>query len=358
MSGADGSPEQGLETVPAGEAEAVDVVVRLVAQQLRGDYAGVRPALRAQHAQSHGSVEAEFVVAHDVPEDLRHGLFARPATYPAWVRFSGSSAPPSPGSRFDAQGMAIKVLGVGAGGQADPGAATTSQDFVLVNLDVFFCRDALDYAAFATMLTTRHRVLPRLQKVLRMVWFFARRGQLRQLGNLVRVKWQRVANPLRVRYWSQTPFALGPHAVKYSVRPRRPLTGGHRLPPGNDALQTALARQLSSRGATFDFLVQRQRDAATMPVEDPTVPWDEAASPFRRVATIRIPAQPATDRERRNVGERLRFSPWQTLDAHRPLGGINRARRAAYEESARLRHEMNGRREAFPPEPPAVRRPA
>ncbi|MCW3111266.1 MAG: catalase, partial [Segetibacter sp.] len=42
-------------------------------------------------------------------------------------------------------------------------------------------------------------------------------------------------------------------------------------------------------------------------------------------------------------GENLTFSPWHCLKEHQPLGGINRARKAAYEAISKFRLERNGK---------------
>ena len=42
------------------------------------------------------------------------------------------------------------------------------------------------------------------------------------------------------------------------------------------------------------------------------------------------------------LDDRLAFSPWNALAAHRPLGGINRARREVMAVSRRLRSTFNG----------------
>jgi hypothetical protein len=78
-----------------------------------------------------------------------------------------------------------------------------------------------------------------------------------------------------------------------------------------------------------------------MPVEDPTVRWHERDSPFRRVATINISSQDLLAQTERNFGERLVFTPWHTRWEHRPLGGINRVRRAVYLASSELRIALN-----------------
>jgi prostaglandin-endoperoxide synthase 2 len=79
-----------------------------------------------------------------------------------------------------------------------------------------------------------------------------------------------------------------------------------------------------------------------MPVEDPTIEWREQDAPFVPVARLTIPRQGFDTPERRAFGTNLSFTPWHGLDAHRPLGGINRVRRVVYETISRVRHEING----------------
>jgi hypothetical protein len=43
------------------------------------------------------------------------------------------------------------------------------------------------------------------------------------------------------------------------------------------------------------------------------------------------------------VDDSMSFSPWHGLAAHRPLGGIMRARKAAYEAARMFRAERNSR---------------
>jgi hypothetical protein len=55
------------------------------------------------------------------------------------------------------------------------------------------------------------------------------------------------------------------------------------------------------------------------------------------VARITIPPQDINASERVEACEALAFSPWHGLAEHRPLGSINRLRRAVYEKSVELR---------------------
>lgn len=334
MTTALGLPGLGQESVPPGEEDALARVVELTREQLERDYANVRPALRDEHPKSHGCVRAEFVVGPDVPPDLRYGIFAEPRTYSAWIRFSSSSAQPRPDSKRDAHGMAIKVMGVEGEKVLPSERDETTQDFIVANNPVFFCRNASDYVVLAS----------RMSEGKLLAFFFGadpRKWRVREFVNMMVATQKRVVNPLQIRYWSQTPFALASHAVKYSAKPGGRRTDWKRASDGANHLQEAAARQLSSGEASFDFLVQLQTNPREMPVEDPAVRWKERASPFRKVAAIRIPSQDFTSKARKDLAEGLSFTPWHSLPEHRPLGGINRVRGAAYEAISKLRHEMN-----------------
>ena len=99
---------------------------------------------------------------------------------------------------------------------------------------------------------------------------------------------------------------------------------------------------LATREAVFEFQVQTQTDATSMPVEDPTRVWDEIASPPRTVARLTIPAGQEFDTdERKRLAEHLGFTPWHTRPEHEPLGGINLVRRKVYESLAEFRRALN-----------------
>jgi hypothetical protein len=78
-----------------------------------------------------------------------------------------------------------------------------------------------------------------------------------------------------------------------------------------------------------------------MPIEDATVEWKEDDSPWIAVARLRIPPQAVTAPDTAPC-EALAFAPWTALVEHRPLGSMNRVRRAIYPALAALRHERAG----------------
>jgi len=125
---------------------------------------------------------------------------------------------------------------------------------------------------------------------------------------------------LAIQYWSTTPSKLGPLAMKSSARPVLSEDPAATKSYSKDKLRLAMSKHLTLHEAWFDFMVQIQTDLRTMPVEDPTVRWDESASPFIKVATITISLQSFESAEQMEVGENLSFTPWHSVSDHRPWG--------------------------------------
>lgn len=331
------------ERVPRGEAAAIAEVKKLTTERFLALYRdGHTPVLRDAHPKMHGLVRAEFIVEPGLPKELRHGVLREARTYPAWIRFSASSETPRSDRVPDGHGMAIKLMDVGGDKLLDGERGARTQDFVMINHPTFFVRDVADYVTFNRALASGGGE----------AWFAAHPAQAAAAQAIIG---HVVGNPLQSRYWSQTPYALGPDVIKFSARPTS--AAQDPVPAGADAefLHDAMRDTLANGDVTFDFLVQVRTDAATMPVEDALVEWDEARAPFRKVATIRIPRQAIDADGRAAFGENLSFTPWHSLPSHRPLGGINRARRTIYESISTMRHARNGtpRREPAPGEGPA-----
>jgi len=312
------------EVVPPSEAGAVRIIVEAIEKQVRAA-AKEGPAPRDAHRKAHGCVRAEFRVLDRLPPALRVGLFARPRTYQAWIRFSNGSGSAQADSIGDGRGMAIKLMGV----EQSP---STTQDFVMINHSAFFVRNAADYVELETASSP--------------VWFFVPsfnpfRLRFREGLVALAIVRKKVRNVLSIRYWSMTPYRFGDGACKFSARPAgdpSPFVGTES--PG--FLHDNLARHLKKTSASFDFMVQLRTRPDSMPIEDPTITWDETAAPFVPVASITIPPQDFDSPAQHAFCENLSFTPWHCVPAHRPLGGINRVRRVVYEHISRLRHELNG----------------
>ena len=316
------------EIIPAHEIQGTrDLAARLQAKIIRDNPTGIMR--RDAHPKMHGLVKAEFIIEPDLPPDLRIGIFSDARTYQAWIRFSNQDGNIQPDTSRDIRGMAIKLMGVAGDKLLESERDTQTQDFIVITTNVFVTKDVAEFDGLIKAMTG---------STWAKISYFA--THWRVVWNLIK-SMKKFANPLQTRYWSTTPYLFGETAVKYSAIPR--VTQPDEIPanPGPDYLRAAMVRQLSQREAVFDFTVQLQVDASDMPIEDPGEEWDEAQSPFRKVATIRIPQQEFDSEAQRNFGENLSFTPWHSLPAHRPLGGINRARRIVYDAISTFRHERN-----------------
>jgi len=314
-----GPPFDG-EMIPPDEAAAIAAVRQAIAQQVATQAQADGMARRDAHAKAHATVQATFQILHDLPPSLRVGVFAAPTAYPALIRFSNGSGNLQADWVPDGRGMAIKLLGV-------VGSASTTQDFLLIDHNVFFVRNAADYVAFSTAKPQGD--------------FFVNltHPRLHEAAIAAAIAVQLPCNPLAVRYWSMTPYAFGGAACKFSARPAGACPGTlNRLQ--YDFMRLSMVQALAQADAEFDFMVQLRTDAA-MSIEDPTIEWPEDPAPFVAVARITIPRQNFDTPDQRAFGEALSFTPWHAVAEHRPLGGINRVRRAVYETISTYRHQFN-----------------
>jgi hypothetical protein len=331
----------GQEQVPAGEEAAIQATLKMIEEVVRHDQAlnnGL--AVRDAHAKHHGCVKAEFQVAQDVPENLKVGVFKTEKTYPAWIRFSNGSGQIQADSARDGRGMAVKLMRVDGEKILESERFEKTQDFIMINNPDFFVRNAVDYVEFQQFVSAGKPFK----------YFFPgvdpRGWRLHELGPAIKTLSHKVKNPLSTRYWSMTPYLLGNTEIKYSVRPAVCPSGAKAVVDSDKTetpnfLRENLARSLAASEACFDFLVQRRTDPRSMPIEDPTVNWSERKSVPVKVATIVIHKQSFATAEQMNFCENLSYTPWHALPEHRPLGGINRARKVVYEGISKLRHDLN-----------------
>jgi hypothetical protein len=385
----------------------LDHLVTELEKELVEDYAP--PHVKRQaHPKMHGCVQAVFRVDAQVPGELRHGVFAEPGReYRAWVRFSNALGFEHD-LKFINRGMAIKLLDV-EGERLLPNELpfmleTDTQDFVMATGDAFVLPDTKNYD---------YEELAKAARVsfIEIVKVFVKRRLWRGLAALIRGGAVFAPSPLAIRYFSQTPYRLGPEQiVKLHARPCRTRALVQSLPgkirfglktivanlflavAGADKIRGALRflgfagtneeaeafceRYLAPRNllrqamsaflanspAQFEIMVQTRTDPGSMSIDDATVRWSERRSPFRRVAMLTIPRQvfwPAAGMPPEilkaaslmmELGENMSFMPWHGLTSHEPLGDINDARRRIYADMSNYRR---GRNHLTPPSPSA-----
>jgi catalase len=298
----------------------------------------IPPYRRDVHSKMHGCVQAEVKALPSLPASLRYGVFATPnKVYRSWIRYSSGNTDVQDDSEKDARGMALKLTGVGGPSLLDLETDAGTQDFIMINSPVFFIRNVAEYARFARLLADGSRF----------GYFFGLRNpftwHLRDMLLALKTLKAAPASLLHEQYYSLTAYALGPSMnVKFSARActAQPVAKVDRGKP--DFLRDEMRAELGKDSACFDLMVQPQVPGQYMPIEDPTVEWKESDSPFVPVARITIPKQNFDTDQQKAFCENLSFSPWHALPDHRPLGGLNRVRRAVYLEDARYRRAKNG----------------
>ena len=313
----------GEERAAADEAKVIEDLVALQVALMKA----TDPTKRGQHAKAHGCVDATFTVRDDIPEAYRLGIFKEAGSYRAKVRFSNGTQPDD--RQPDSHGMAVKVLGV-KGPRAVERDGKEEQDFVLADGEEFFAPDAAAVLVFIQAQAEAAR-----KKDPKVVEEFLRGHAVVAKGLKDFVK-APPPSPLAVPYFSSVPFKLGGGAVKYAARPAGGNGPGDAKRESKDYLRAALTDRLAEGkgAATFEFCIVPQTDPVKHPIEDPTRHWDAKPIP---VATISIGAQVFDTEARKKECEGLAFDPWNALTEHRPLGGVNRARRAVYEASVKVR---------------------
>ncbi|MFK8049843.1 MAG: catalase family protein [Halioglobus sp.] len=286
--------------------------------------------LRFNQSKTLGCFKAQFQILGDLEPNLRQGLFRQPATYPAQLRIANATK--ADDTEKDFRGMSIKIHGVE--GPALWGLAG-QQDFILNSYPRLFAANPEDFLSFIDAGKDGQ------------LWkYFVNPSHFYSLGVVLKGR-EKIDNPFGIRYWSTTPYRFGDdssNAVKYSTRPCSSVTFDSKIQRDENFLTEVMREQLNSGDACFDFMVQFQTDPDLMPIEDASVEWDESLSPFEKVAEIHIDNTPAAHMT--ESCERMTFNPWQSLAAHRPLGGVNRARKLIYAEIGEFRSSRNRERQA------------
>ena len=281
--------------------------------------------LRFNQPKSLGCLDADFHVDDNQDERLKQGLFSRPGHYPATLRFA--NAKNFDDRKKDFRGLSIKVSGIE--GESLWGESGI-QDFILNSHPVLFASSAGEFLEF-----TRAMEKGRIGLFL----FFLIPSHWKALWIIFKGR-KKISNPFAIRYWSTTPYQFGtdqPVAVKYSVRPAALNNFVDSSENSENKLSEVMKRQLEQGPVILEFMVQFQNTAADMPIEDASALWDENDSPFHKVASITINNQAFDSEQSKLSCEQISFNPWQCLPEHKPLGGINRARKKVYAELSAYR---------------------
>lgn len=331
----------------------------------KSDGRSVQDIRRVAHARHYGCLEAKFeVIDNDIP-NTKAGIFKLGGkTLPAWIRFSAASGSTKKNDKDpDLKGLAIKVVGVEGLSATDPNKQTHVQDFLFTNRPIPFVKNVEEQLEFfkATSLSK-----PQL--------FLLKHPQ--RAKRVIQDTNRRIESIWTESYWSRLPFSMWtnegmppvtlgdriPYGAKFVIYPCNSVPG--RSPELNKKTYSAKSKnylfedfmeRISKADQCFELAAQLQntKDLQVTPIEDPMVEWK--TKPIA-LARIRIPKNQILHveaaktsfesyqkgEEVRGFCEQLSFSPWNALQAHTPLGRMNKARLQVMSRSQNNRAEKSG----------------
>jgi hypothetical protein len=315
------------------EALATDIMRVQLTNRKAARTHGVRSSVdRAFHVKATFAVDDAELAFLDLPPDLEVGFARSGAVYPALVRFSNAAGTVRPDAYKDLRGVALRVTTL----------TGEQHDLLATNYPVSHARDARQFVRFAV--ATAGGTVSQIVGLARLALNCGLRETLRMLHN-VRAGRRTIGSIATEKYWSRGAIAWGDTlAVRYMLRPA---PGTPPAPPPRrhdpDFPSHEVARRLAADDVRFELCLQRFRDAKATPIEDTAVRWSKRAAPPVPVAVLRI-----RRRDEAGIGDvaepvaarSVDFNPWNTTHDFRPLGNLNRARKAAYDASAAHRHQL------------------
>lgn len=281
---------------------------------------------RTLHRKQLLGLQGAFEVLPDLPEHARHGLFAAPATYPAWIRLSNGDPDRRADRKPDVRGFAIKVRGMAGPGALGSGA-TECQDFLLINHPAFAFAGADEFVGLVKSLTRGPGAL--LGYLVSRYGFLGALGMMKRFAETFKRPFSGFATE---PFHSAAPIACGPYAVRVRLLP-----ASDEPKPGAAADWAADFHGRLQRGPLqFRLQLQFFVDEVRTPIEDASVDWPQDVAPYVTVGILTLPPQDAQSPEGQALAasiESAAFDPWSALMDHRPLGEVMRARKVVYFQS-------------------------
>jgi len=302
-----------------------------------------RHGFRGTHVKTQAIVKGSMTVEKNLPPHLSQGMFSVSGnTYPLAIRYANEPSflqdDRAPGPR----GCGMKVFGVnGPGGFLDEaGEKTETQDFTFNNAPLL---ELTDLPTTLEIFTLREKYFDD-SEILK-AELSKRKDKDLQFAPTT------LPNQHFMSYtmYSQSAYRYGDYVAKYAMFPTGKLQ--QELADKAQITEQSIPEQHSiwlrdyfqHHDAEFDFRIQLCRDLDEQSVEDCSKPWEEERYPFETVAKITLPkGQDVFDPKRRAFwDDHMKLNVWYGLEAHRPLGSVNRLRKSLYQASVAKRAEIN-----------------
>ena len=343
-----------LETIAPDEGETEQKIITVMTEGMEMARQKYGRSVRISHAKAHALLKGELIIQDGLPQELAQGLFAQPGRYEVLVRMAQAPGELLDDSKLSTdRGMSVKVLD--AKGPKLEGHTADTQDWVF---DVGKQFLASGMKEFLQAFKPNAEIAPKLSDSVKGAVSTVARATNTVL-NAVGANSEKlgfyghpVVHPASEEYYSQVAFRYGDYVAKLGFFP---VSAGLEAlkeepfdPQTPDALRDAMNAFFKQNPAEFELRVQLNTGLEDMPIEDAQAKWSESESQYQTVARLVLPVQTAWDPAKDGYFEDLTFSPGHGLAAHRPLGGINRARLVVYKVLAARRLADNGKKAEMP----------
>lgn len=311
---------------------------------------------RAVHSKGYCALKAKFEILDNLPEAYAQGLYAKPGTHDAVIRFSNAQGNIAPDRRLGMGiGLAFKIFDVPGKKLTPDEPDCTTFDYALVNSPVFFTNSVEDYAYLSKLvfgvneylgnnnlglikfgfnwLTKYGKELPDLQG-------------LQTLNAFRKIATTKPKNPWLYDYFSQGTVRHGDYMGKIRVTPTEASKNKIKQPKvhlftEDEAIRPVLLDEIIDHDYEYEVQIQLCRNVKKQSIEKVTKEWDESKAPFVTIAKLTIPKQQVAEDGNFEVMEHLSFSVFRALEENRPIGSIQQSRLRAYQTSSKVRHEQN-----------------
>ncbi len=369
------------------EQKYTDLVAEQVQINLEKLYGDRDYALRDTHAKTHACVKGTLDIfdfdqqairqslkrlTSLAPEQIdaisfKQGLFSAPRQYPVWIRFANGRTEVEDDYVSDARSMSVKVMAV-EGERLPTSHESHTQDIIAQSAEIFFIKTIRHYYGFFKSVV-QGGLRPLLWLLFHPLQFLALQAVTKRYPKSL----------LTQRCWSGSAAALGlpagfdtalpgtqpvayPVAVKYVFTPVACALPHQPLPAeSRDSRDRRRAKSLSKSGQPdhyyrhqliealadptarycWDFEIQVQT-SPDLSIDDVTVVWPEPAAPCYKVGRLTVAHQVIDFEKQCDFCENLRFSPWNGLAVHRPIGALNRLRAGVYKQVGEYRLRKQG----------------
>ncbi|MDF5717074.1 MAG: catalase [Rhizonema sp. NSF051] len=374
------------------ELKYYDLFRDLIKKRMENLYGGenAQPAKRDTHTKTHAAVKAtleifdfdEAAIKQKLSQStslteaqlstisIKQGLLAKPKQYPVWLRFANGAFSVKDDYKPDTRSMAIKVMEV-EGERLAQSHELKTQDLIVHNANNFFVITIKYYYSF--FLAVYKSGFPPLFEKSILLWLLLHPKQFLLLLN----GFKRYPKSLLTEsYWSGSAFSLGlksnfdptqpgivpveyPAVIQYAFTPVSSQSPHQQIPTQSRSkselkslkasgsednyYREDIIKSLAKPDAEYcwDFQIQFQA-SPEMPIDDATIVWKEEESPFLTVGRLTVKHQNVQSPQKDDFGENLRFSVWNGLAVHRPVGAINRLRSIVYPIVAEYRLQKRG----------------